>query len=99
MFESAYAGALQFELQQLGIPAKREMLLNVHYKSHVVGVYRADFVIDGGLILELKALPKAGRREKQQLLHYLRLTGLRLGLVLNFGTVPEVMRVVNNWTG
>jgi GxxExxY protein len=62
----------------------------------VVGVYRADFVIDDLVILELKTMSKIGHAEKRQLLHYLRATDMRLGLVLNFGPEASFLRVINS---
>jgi GxxExxY protein len=94
--EAVYAGALHVELLALGIPVEREQLLRVHYKGHVVGAYRADFVVDGRLILELKTMSTVGHLEKRQLLHYLRTTNMRLGLVLNFGPTPQFLRVINS---
>ncbi len=93
--ESAYAGALAVEMQRKGLKAKREELLQVRYHEHVVGVYRADFIVEGTIILELKTMAKIGHPEKRQLLHYLRATDMRLGLVLNFGPEATFLRVIN----
>jgi GxxExxY protein len=75
------------ELLAQGIPVEREPLLRVYYNGHVV---------DGRLILDLKSMAKVGHPEKRQLLHYLRATNIRVGLVLNFGPASaEFLRVVN----
>src|SRR5258705_12753963 len=76
LMESAYAGALHVELLAQGIPVEREPLLRVYYKGYVVGAYRADLIVDGRLILELKSMAKVGHPEKRQLLHYLRATNI-----------------------
>jgi GxxExxY protein len=94
--ESVYTGALHVELLERGIPTEREALLSVRYKGQVVGAYRADLIVDGRLILEIKSLAKAGHPEKRQLLHYLRATDMRLGLVLNFGPSAQFLRVINS---
>jgi GxxExxY protein len=96
LLESTYAGALHVELLALGIPVEREPLLRVYYKGHVVGAYRADLIVDRRLVLELKSMAKVGHPEKRQLLHYLRATNIRVGLVLNFGPASaDFLRVVN----
>ena len=97
LMESVYAGAMNVELLARNIPVEREPLLRVYYKGHVVGAYRADLIVDGRLILELKSMAKVGHREKRQLLHYLCATNIRVGLVLNFGPQSaEFLRVVNS---
>lgn len=95
LLESTYANALELELLERGLPIEREAGLQVHYKGRVVGLYRADIIVDGRLILELKAQGDIGHPERRQLLHYLRVTRLRLGLVLNFGPEAKILRVVN----
>ena len=96
LLESAYAGALHAELRILGLPVEREVPLQVHYRGEPVGWYRADLIIDRRLILELKTVTKLGDRERRQLYHYLRVTRTPLGLLLNFGPMPEVARVINS---
>ena len=93
--ESVYCGALHLELVARGIPCEREALLHVQYMGRVVGAYRADLIVGGRLLLELKTMSKAGLPEKRQLLHYLRATDIHLGLLLNFGPNAQVLRVVN----
>jgi GxxExxY protein len=95
LLESAYAGGLQLELARIRVAATREALIPVYYKGDVAGVYRADFRVGEGLILELKVLAHAGDAERRQLLHYLRATRTPLGLILNFGPRPQILRVVN----
>jgi GxxExxY protein len=94
--ESAYAGALQVELADRRLRFTREHLLQVHYRNQVVGTYRADFVVEGVLILELKTIAKVGHPEKRQLLHYLKATDMRVGLILNFGPEATFYRIANS---
>lgn len=94
--QSAYAGALAVELAERGLGFKREQLLQVRYRDQVAGVYRADFIVEGVLILELKTMTKIGHPEKRQLLHYLRATDMRIGLILNFGPAASFLRVINS---
>jgi len=58
----------------------------VTYKGQVVGEYVADFVVDGKVIAELKATKGLTEVDEAQLINYLKATGLRVGLLLNFGT-------------
>ena len=95
LLESAYARAMEVELIQQGIPVEREAPLSIHYKNHLIGAYRADLIVDRRLVLELKTQAEVGHPEKRQLLHYLRLTNIRVGLLLNFGPEAKVLRVIN----
>lgn len=83
--ELAYQRALAFELDHLRIPYAQEAQLDLHYKGHSLGVpFRADFVCPD-LLIETKAIPFLGPRERNQLRHYLNLAGGGRGLLLNFG--------------
>jgi len=84
--ERAYQRALELELGARGIPFATEVPLPVRYKGCALDVvFRADLVAGGRVILELKALPAVGARERRQLAHYLKSAGIPVGLVLNFG--------------
>jgi GxxExxY protein len=87
--ESVYEEALAYELETQDIPFERQKKVTVHYKGRVVGTHRLDFVIDGKIVLELKAVSALTDVFKQQTLSYLKATGLRLGILINFGT-PRV---------
>jgi GxxExxY protein len=84
--EQVYQKALARELEELNVPYKREEKLAVKYKEEVVGSYRPDFVVDGKIILELKAVEFIPKAYETQLLQYLKTTGFELGLLINFGT-------------
>ena len=92
--ESAYCGALEVEFGERCIPYTRELPLEVVYKGRVVGFYRADFVVHGTVIVEVKATRAVADADRRQLLHYLRATGLETGLLLNFGQKAEFHRMV-----
>ena len=62
------------------------MKIPVYYKDELVGDYYTDIVVDGRVILELKALNKLTSEHEAQLLNYLKATGHKIGLLLNFGT-------------
>jgi GxxExxY protein len=85
--ERVYHDALELELIRLGIPHTREHPIPVTYKGQILSTpYRADFVCHGSIIVELKALKALTDIESAQVLHYLKATGLKRALLINFGT-------------
>ena len=99
LLESAYAGALAIELQQRGLRVAREVPISATYKGADVGVaYRADFVVNDSVVVEVKALDATADAHRAQLLTYLRLSGHRIGLLINFHSFPVtkgIHRMVN----
>ncbi len=99
LLESAYAAALAVEFTQRGLAFEREVAVCGRYKGVDVGVaYRADFVVERSIIVELKAVEGVADIHRAQLVSYLRLSGLKLGLLINFHAFPVVKgihRVVN----
>ena len=61
-------------------------MLPVYYKGQLVGEYKADFVVDGKIIVELKSVSALAKAHEAQALHYLAATGIRLAIILNFGS-------------
>jgi len=91
LLESAYEKCLCYELGQRGLRFDRQRSLPIMYKEHQLDCgYRLDVVVQNTVILELKSCDQIEPIHKAQLLTYLRLSGLKLGLLLNFN-VP-VMR-------
>jgi GxxExxY protein len=85
--EAVYSHALDFEFRHRGIPAKREVPLDVRYRGHVLPVrYREDFVCYDGVLVELKAVAALGDIETAQVIHYLNCTGMQIGIILNFAS-------------
>jgi GxxExxY protein len=84
--EAVYQGALERELNLRTIPFERKVKLPVIYKDVVIGDYEADLNIDKKFMVELKAVSKLNSSHEAQAMHYLTATGLRLALLLNFGT-------------
>ena len=99
LLESAYAGALAIELNTRGLRFERERAIAASYKGQTLGtVYRADFVVEERVIVELKAIDDVAEVHRAQLLSYLRLSGLKIGLLINFHAFPVVKgihRMVN----
>lgn len=84
--ENVYQEAMECELKERGIPYEREFQLPIQYKkTQVACAYRADFVCFDTVVVELKALRVMSGTEKKQILNYLKASGYRRGLVLNFG--------------
>lgn len=84
--EAVYQGALERELTLRGILFERKVKLPVLYKDILLGEYEADLVIDQRLVVEIKAVSRFNVSHQAQAMHYLAATGLRLALLLNFGT-------------
>ena len=82
--EKVYENALAIEFRQRGIAFRQQASLQVRYNGSVVGDYTADVVVDGKVILELKAAQSIDSTHEAQLLNYLRATELLVGLILNF---------------
>jgi GxxExxY protein len=82
--ESVYQRALGKELAARAIPARAQVPIVMRYKGDGVGEFVADFIVDDKVLLELKAVDRPHPAHKAQVISYLRATGLRLGLLLNF---------------
>jgi GxxExxY protein len=94
--EVVYQEAATIELQMRGIPFERGVALPINYKSTLLSThYRADFVCYSEIIVEFKALSRLTSIEEAQLLNYLKATGLKRGLLINFGAASlEYKRLV-----
>jgi GxxExxY protein len=82
--EGVYAAATRLELEARGIPFECEKLLPVRYRGRVIAHHRVDLVIDGRLIVELKSVESIHPVHVAQVVTYMRLTGVRAGLLVNF---------------
>ena len=83
--ESVYRNALAHELHQAGLRVETEKRLTVQYDGVVVGDFSADMMVEGKVMLELKANQALAMINEVQLVNYLATTGLEIGLLLNFG--------------
>ena len=83
--EKVYENALMVLLRREGINAKQQSPINVFFEGQNVGDYFADILVEDKIILELKSVEKIIDIHKAQALNYLKATGLRLAIVLNFG--------------
>lgn len=83
--ESVYGNALAIELERAFVVFQREVKLNVQYREKVVGEFRADFVVAGELIVEIKAIESLLKTHEVQTVNYLAATGFDTALLINFG--------------
>lgn len=89
--EPVYQEALGMEFSRRGIPFKRECELDIYYKgTKLVKKYVADFVCFGQVIVELKMVPRLTNIEVAQLLNYLKITKMRVGILANYGARPKL---------
>jgi GxxExxY protein len=88
LLESVYEECLCYELSTREIPFRRQVALPLVYKSRQLDCgFRADVIIADKVLIEIKAVETVTDLHKAQLLTYLRITGLKVGLILNFNTV------------
>ncbi len=93
--EKVYENALLIELRNRGLKAKGQVSLNVQYKGEIVGEYVVDILVEGKVIIELKAIEQLQKIHEAQLLNYLKATGIKVGLLVNFKyPKAEIRRMV-----
>ena len=92
--ESVYEGAIAKVLRDWGIAFERQHPLDVIFWGEVVGSFRADLVVGGVLLVELKAVRQLAPEHYAQVLNYLRASGLTVALLVNFGPKLQVKRLV-----
>jgi len=93
--ERVYQRAWQVELLRRGATAELEKRIQVQYKGVIVGNYDVDLLVDGCVVVEIKVAPQYDKRDEAQLLNELRATGLKVGMLVNFGrTKVEYKRLI-----
>jgi GxxExxY protein len=86
LLESVYEVVLVHELRERGLTVERQLPIQIEYKNiNFDEGFRADIIIEGKVILELKSVERVTAAHKKQVQTYLRLTGCKLGYLLNFG--------------
>ena len=100
LLESAYEACLTYELVSLNLKVERQKELPVKYKNKEIDIgYRLDILVENSIIIELKAVEKLHPIHEAQLLSYLKLSGLKLGYLINFNAKilkGNIHRKVNN---
>ncbi len=93
--EKVYENALLMELKVRGIRAVSQYPIKVKYKDQIVGEYFADLLVEDQVIIELKTVDKIEKIHEAQLLNYLKATGIKVGLLVNFkSTKADIKRFV-----
>ena len=97
--ESVYEKALEIVLRRQGWRVERQVPVKVFFQGIDVGNFTADLIIDGKVLVELKAVKTLLPEHQAQVIHYLKATGLKVGLLINFGTTKiEYKRLTWNVT-
>ncbi|AZI67375.1 GxxExxY protein [Kaistella daneshvariae] len=100
LFESVYEECLAYELKKAGLTCDRQRDIAIEYDDLVIKkAFRLDLLIEEKVIIEIKAVPEINNYHTSQLLNYLRLTGFKLGMLLNFHSFlfkDGVKRIANN---
>jgi GxxExxY protein len=86
LLEASYEGALAVEFESANLKFQRQLIIPVLYKGVAAGEYRLDFVVEDAVVVELKSVERFDPIFDAQLLAYMRLSGKRRGLLLNFNT-------------
>jgi len=90
--ESVYEKSLMIELKDIGLKADNQRSLNVYYKNQLVGDFKVDIIVEDKIIIEIKAVTKLTAQHEAQIINYLKATGIKVGLLVNFGDELEFKR-------
>lgn len=83
--EKVYEEAMAIEFEERGLKFGRQVGIDVCYKGRNAGEYVADFLVEGCVVVEIKAKKSLGKFDEAQVINYLRATGKKVGLLVNFG--------------
>jgi GxxExxY protein len=86
LLESTYESALCVEMQLAGLKFERQLTIPITYKNQPVGDYRLDLLVEKSVIVEIKSVDRFDPIFEAQLLGYLKITGIKRGLLLNFNS-------------
>ncbi len=93
--ESVYHKALEIEFEKQGLSFESEKRIDIKYEDEKIGVYQPDFVVENKVLIELKALPKIGKQQLNQVWTYLKGSDYKLALLVNFSSSDlEIKRMV-----
>lgn len=100
LYEAVYEECLVYELKQRGLQIERQKDISIEYEGLLIErAFRVDLLIEDKVIIEIKAVPEINSYHTYQLLNYLRITGFKLGMLLNFHSLlfkDGVKRIVNH---
>jgi GxxExxY protein len=92
--ESVYRESMRLALSQAGLAVPTEVQIPVHFRGSVVGVFRADLIVNGSVLIELKTCEALAREHESQVLNYLKATKVEVALLMNFGPAARFKRFV-----
>lgn len=99
LLESVYEAALLYQLRKDGLHVQNQKKLDVYYDGHLLPVdFRLDIIVEDMVIIELKSVEMLKDVHKKQLLTYLKISGRKVGLLVNFNTsdiTKDIVRIVN----
>lgn len=94
--EVIYQRALKIEMREVGIAFNREFEMPIFYKEQQIGTRRVDFLVEGVISVELKAITKLEDVHFAQAINYLEAYNLEIGLLINFGETSLIFKRLNN---
>ena len=86
--------ALVIVFREAGLVVREEVPLPVMFRGRLLTTFRADLIIDPGIVVEVKTAPEIAAYQKAQVLHYLKASNLEVGLLFNFGRRPQFARII-----
>jgi len=92
--EKVYENSMLIELRKSGLIVENQKKILVYYNNEVVGNYYADLLVEGKVLVELKVAQLLLKEPTYQLINYLKATNIEVGLLLNFGRIPEFKRKI-----
>ena len=92
--EKVYENAMMIKSAQRNLKAVQQAPINVYFESKLVGEYFADMFIEDKVLVELKAVSILSKAHEAQLMNYLKATGIKVGLLINFGDKLKIVRRV-----
>jgi GxxExxY protein len=97
LLESVYEDAIYYEFDLIKIPYKRQVEIDIHYKKVIFEKkFRADLIVDSKILIENKSVKILTKHDEAQLINYLKLTRIKVGLLFNFGSPQfEMLRRIN----
>ena len=89
LLEKVYASALKFELESRGLKVQTEVPIPVYYKGNLLQdvAFRIDLLVEDRIIVEIKSVEELSAKHHKQILNYLKLSNLKLGILVNFNEV------------
>ncbi len=90
--EKIYENAMAIKLNQKGLKVIQQAPITVYFENQLIGEYFADMLVNDSVIVELKSVSDLSKAHEAQILNYLKATGIKIGLLINFGEKIKVAR-------